>query len=616
MCGLTVVLDWQKRDNLAPIKSSINSIQHRGPDDTSYFCKDEVSMGFCRLSIVDLEFGAQPMTDDGGRFTIVFNGEIYNAPELRFDLEQRGAVFASSHSDTEVILLGFREYGLDFIPKLNGMFAFIIWDNKNKTLYAVRDRFGIKPLYFSTGPQGQLVFSSEIKGILNTGLLVKQLDPLCVREYFSVQDNWGTRTIFKGVQKLDPGTVTIIRDNLLEHRSYWNLNFQRAKTLSFKKTMEIHKQLLDAAVKRNLIADTDISAYLSGGIDSSAIVAIAKEQGTLLSTYSCIFDLENVGEDNIRDERNFSRQAAAFLGTNHSEFELSPQEYLNLNYKVANTIGFPHMGPSYENYFMAKLVSENGFKVVLSGLGGDEFHGGYLYRYKNLQQYRDTKNSFFKKVLNSIQKRKFTKEAVSCIANMMNFPLNSEMETKLLSKDFLRATTDYSFYDNLDLIITQCPTDDVWDLMMFIDSKTYLPGLLSLEDSLSMANSLEARVPLLDNELVDFCLSVPWEYLVNDNQGKQIFRDSVRGILPSPIVNKDKMGFAPPEMSWYRGQLKNSVKDCILSSPFLVDFFNRKEVENLLNEHFSGSHNHQNTIWSLVTFFMFLDQNQAGEIAA
>lgn len=612
MCGLAASIDFQGAPDRHLTKKMIEIIRHRGPDDEQYLNLDRVSLGFCRLTIVDSRGGRQPMSTATGRFHIIFNGEIYNAPELRNDLEAQGERFVSSNSDTEVILIGFQKYGNAFFEKLNGMFAVIIWDQEKQQAVVARDRFGIKPLYFVKKSPSSLFFCSEIKGLVRSGIVAPAISKSSILKYFSFQDTWAPDCPFEEVKSVSPGEILIIKNGSISSKTFWKLCFNREPRSDAGSLVEHHEDLLRKSIRRSMIADTDVGAYLSGGIDSSAISALAQEIHPKIKTFSCVFDLEGVKEDDIRDERFYSRLMADKFSFDHSEYSLSPENYLDLNLEVARALDYPHMGPSYENLFMAKSVNSSGIKVIMSGLGGDEFHGGYYYRYDFLRDLRAKSKSKIS-LLNFLRGHRGNdrRDIIKTITQMMNFPVPDHDRSDVFDSDFLACTQLPDSTDQIDQLTKECPSDDLWDIMMYLDFKTYLAGLLTLEDNLSMHYSLEARVPLLDNELVDFCLRVPWDQMIDNRTGKNIFRKSMLQILPEKIVWKEKMGFAPPEMSWYRGKLKEFVCDHVLSSTFaLRGVLQRPKLEEILETHFDGSANHQNLIWSLISYSLWMDENQ------
>ena len=356
------------------------SLVHRGPDDRGSTDDPDVSLGFARLSIVDLEGGRQPMTDSAGKVVVVFNGEIYNHRTLRIELEKAGYVFSTDHSDTEVLVHGYRVWGEGLAARLNGMFAFAIWDRERRRLLLARDRYGIKPLYVSRLAGGSVIFSPEVRALFASGLLASDVQPAAVLEYFSLQNFWQTRTPYTGVEMFPAAHYAVVDQGSFRQTRYWDFNFRRDSKLDLDAASEAHRELLSEAVRRQLEADVPVHAYLSGGIDSGAIVAAAHREGRALTGYTCIFNLRDLGSDSAVDEREFARAVRDHLAISGVELQVQPDA---LERNLDTTIGaleYPRMGMSYVNFLIAQRVAADG-KVVLSGMGGDELHGGYLDRY-------------------------------------------------------------------------------------------------------------------------------------------------------------------------------------------------------------------------------------------
>jgi asparagine synthase (glutamine-hydrolysing) len=618
MCGFVVLFDRApaapdaRQARQARTACALDAIRHRGPDDQQFFEDSQVSFGFARLAIVDLDSGRQPMTNETGRLWLVFNGEIYNHLELRQELIRLGHVFRTDHSDSEVLLHGWEQWGQGLLPRLNGMFAFVLWDQDSRTLVAARDRFGIKPLYWAQAGDTWIV-ASEIKAILASGLVPVQRNHQAMAEYMVRQNTWGEDTFFRGIQEFPKANVWQLRDGRAPQRhTYWQARQARDATLHYDEAVEHHRMLLQRAVRSQMMADVPVMSYLSGGIDSSAITALAARERPDVSAYACLFDLTQVGDDRIVDEREFSRAAAAHLGLPLHELELSPLSLVGALDGTIRAIETPRMGMAYVNYLIAQRVARDG-KVVLSGTGGDEYHGGYIGRYEYVER-RDPlpapgPQPLARRIMRKLLQR-LGMDGSSALSPdwtpryeiLLNQPVKWHDFDNAFSPDFMAAIDK----DRLEAVLAQRlqqiqplgPTSGV----LALDADTYLHGLLVIEDKLAMAHSLEARVPLLDNDLVDFALSLPVNYLVRGNTGKQVFRDSVAPLLPQIVTNKPKMGFGPPDPSWYRHQLRGFLEERLSPSELShCGVFDPAFVRRKLDLHLSGQDNQVPLLWSALS---------------
>jgi asparagine synthase (glutamine-hydrolysing) len=594
MCGLAGLLHFGKLPDAAErIKRMADSIVHRGPDDEGFWIGPDLALGFRRLAIVDIETGHQPMASADSAVQVIFNGEIYNHRELRADLEKRGHVFRSHHSDTEVLVHGWREWGVKLPEKLNGMFAFAIWDAGQCSLFLGRDRYGIKPLYTARSRDGALAFGSEVRVLFASGLVTAQEDPGAVSDYFGLMNFWHGRTPFRGVELMAPASWRLITPSSDRTQTYWSFSYNR-RPRNPKQAEEEFRALLLAAVKSQVQADVPVMTYLSGGIDSSSVTAAAHALDPQMRAYSCIFDLDQVGADAFVDEREFSRAVASHLGIDRVELEL-PQDIMIQ--QLEHTIGaleYPRMGMAYVIDLIAQRVSQDA-KVVLSGMGGDEVTGGYVSRY-------------------GLVTRPAAKglDPFEVYRACLNVPISEAERKQAFTPDFLRASGNIGTLDIIGDAIAKAPAEDPWDVLMHVDATTYLHGLLVLEDKLSMAHSLETRVPLLDNTLVDYLLETDWSLLCDGQTGKMLFREAVRPLVPDSIYRKPKMGFGPPDASWYRGKLRPYVES-VLSPQRIArrGVFRPEWVAQKLAAHMSGEANWVALIWCLLSFEIWCDQTSA-----
>lgn len=616
MCGFAGVAHWGRvTDAPRVLPEMAASIHHRGPDDQGFWSDENVALSFVRLSIVDLAGGHQPMCNEDGSVWVVFNGEIYNHGDLRKELQSLGHVFRTDHSDTEVLVHGWEAWGKALPERLNGMFAFAVWDTREKGLFIARDRYGIKPLYLARPQNSVAIFASEIRAIHASRLIDRAPDPASILEYFTQQNLWGENTFFRGVSLFPAAHWEYIdQSGHSERRRYWDYTFTRSATCDLATAAAMHREILSRVVKRQIAADVPVASYLSGGIDSTAICAAASRLDPSLRSYSCIFDLTDVGDDRIVDERNFSRMAAAHLRSDHVEIQLSQDALTESLDRTVRALEDPRMGMSYENFLIAKRVAVDG-KVVLSGTGGDELHGGYVYRYRATAQKTPSMPrpaSIFARLLQQFRRRQSTSADRSTLASILPLYLFLVPESgrcDVFTPAFLAAAGEIPTVESrLQALLSQCQSDFVWDGLMYVDCRTYLHGLLVLEDKLSMASSLETRVPLLDNELVDFVSTLPWNLLFDGETGKIVFRESVKSLVPEEIYQKPKMGFGPPDASWYRGRLRPFVESRLSRERIArAGVFREDFVAKTLADHFSGAANNVAMIWSLLSFDAWID---------
>jgi asparagine synthase (glutamine-hydrolysing) len=601
MCGIAGIVHWGScLDARARVEQMVAAMQHRGPDGRDTYSSPHCELGHTRLSILDLVGGRQPMHNEDGRIVVVYNGEIYNHRELRKELEQLGHRFKTDHSDTEVLVHGYEAWQQRLPARLNGMFAFAVWDENRQRLFLARDRYGIKPLYVSYGPEGSLIFASEARTILASKLVPKKENFKAVVEYFSFQNLWGCDTFFDGIQQFPAGHHEFFSRKGSKRKSYWDFTFHRSNNCNIEDAALGHREILRRVMQRQTDADVPVMTYLSGGIDSSAVAASAYSLDRSLRSYSCIFNLDGVGEDRIFDEREYSRLVAKHLGIERVELEL-PQDSLKhcLDATIA-ALEYPRMGMSYVNYLIAQRVASD-VKVVLSGMGGDELHGGYLYRYQALDRSQALPGYFWP------WQRLFQKNSQNSnqaiYFQILNFLVPEQQLSSAFTPGFISTAGDFVPREAVNALFRSCPSRDPWDLIMYVDAKTYLHGLLVIEDKLSMAHSLETRVPLLDNEIVDFVCDLPWPLLCDGKIGKVVFRESVKPWVPEAVYLKPKMGFGPPDASWYRTALKDWIQEelserRIKARGILQPAF----VQQTLEDHFSGARNNVALIWSLLCF--------------
>lgn len=614
MCGIVGILHRGRvGDAPARAKRMADAIPHRGPDDEGFWSDGDVAFGFRRLAIVDLHSGHQPMSNEDGTVWVIFNGEIYNHVALRRELEAAGHRFATDHSDTEVLVHGYEQWGKGLLDRLNGMFAFGIWDQGRRRLMLGRDRLGIKPLYIAERGDGSLVFASEIRAIHASGLVEKAPDEGAVYAYFLQQNVWDGRSLFKGVRQLPPGQLMVDEPGRRTTRQFWDMRFDRRK-LPAKDAAAALREVLEGTIRRQMAADVPVMAYLSGGIDSSSLVAGAHRIDPTVRAYSCLFDLTGVGDDRIVDEREFSRAVAQDLGIEQFELELSPLALMGSLHRTIDALEEPRMGMAYVNYLIAERVARDS-KVVLSGCGGDEILGGYVGRYAHLRQPYPVPAAPQPNLLSRLLGRALKPTGISLdparrMRELYGFPVPPQDVESAFAADFQRAGAGYRVADALDELLRSCPSSLDWDRLMYADTKTYLSGLLMVEDKLSMAHSLEARVPLIDNEVIDLAMGFDWGLLYDGVIGKKVFRDAIRDWVPPIVADKPKMGFGPPDASWYRGPLQPWIRDILAPERIAArGIFQSAYVAEAIEQHMSGAANRLPLIWSLLSFDAWCEIN-------
>ncbi|MBI4401202.1 MAG: asparagine synthase (glutamine-hydrolyzing) [Nitrospirae bacterium] len=555
-----------------------------------------LALGHRRLSILDLSMaGHQPMANRTRTVWLTYNGEIYNYLELKKELVQKGYEFVSG-TDSEVILHLYEECGTACIERLNGMFAFALWDDRSETLLLARDRYGIKPLYYAE-VHGTLAFASEVKALLTLPWMPREVNLPALVDYFTFQNTFGDVTLFKGIHLLEPGQTMTVKDGRIERRRYWDFNFDPQEDLGEERFRERLRFLLEDTVKRQLISDVPVGAYLSGGMDSGSITAIATHSIPRLMTFTGGFDLTNVsGFEAGFDERKDAEVLSALFGTEHYQMVFHAGDLEWALPRVIWAIEDLRVGMCYPYYYTARLASRF-VKVVLAGTGGDEVFAGYPWRYKVTER----AESF--------------DDFTSCYYQYWNRLVPHQQRSRFMTPDVMRAAGGHDPYDAFRRVAEGARAiQDPIRRALYFEAKTFLHGLLVIEDKLSMAHSLESRVPLLDHVLVDFVTRLPTRYLINHRwnknpdgdenlAGKYIFRRAMEGMLPDQILRKRKQGFSAPEQSWYQGPLMNYVQALLLDRKTLSrGFFQEAHIRRVLEEHLSGKVNHRLLIWSLLSF--------------
>lgn len=615
MCGIVGIYHFDSERPVleADLRAMADRIVHRGPDDAGYHIEANVGIGMRRLSIIDVGGGHQPIYTPDGRYVIVFNGEVYNFQEERKVLERRGHVFGT-HTDTEVVLHLYAEHGLAFTDHLNGMFGLAIWDRTKRELVVVRDRIGIKPLYYYRDDR-ILLFASEIKAILAYPGIRAELDLEGLGAYLRYGFTPSPYTLFKGIRKLAPAHRLRLRGRVMEDVEYWRLSYGAKFTESEGELKERLYALLGDSVRRQMIADVPLGAFLSGGIDSSGIVHLMSEIASgPVSTYSIGF-----GEGyEAYNELDAANRFASDYGTSQHGIVVKP-DVTTLFPKLIAALDEPVADSSFlVTYLVAKLARES-VTVILSGVGGDELFGGYR-RYLNvtLGRYMRWTPKAVRSGLLVPLLRKLPVDRNSALLNMFrlarayldvsDLPATEQYGryTQLFDNDFAhelspRAAAVPDYYSRY---FNECETGDLLDKLMYFDLKMSLPEqLLMLTDKMTMAVSLEARVPFLDHRVVEFAARLPARLKVKGMKLRHLQKETFRGRLPDYVFAQKKKGFGAPIGAWFRGELRHLVDD-LLGDSFLAaqGIFNAGMISGLVRDHDLKRADHSDQLLALIVF--------------
>ena len=613
MCGIAgyINLDGSPASSVI-LKKMTNVIAHRGPDGEGQWVEDNVGIGHRRLAILDLSpAGHQPMVSADNRWVLSYNGEVYNYRELRADLEAEGVWFRSQ-TDTEVVLNALAQWGTEALLKFNGMFALALWDRKEKNLLLARDRYGIKPVYYSQ-QKNIFSFGSEQKAITAQPGFCKVLNKPALLEYFTFQNIFTDQTLLQDIKILPAGHLLTLSTRHPEPRmnKYWDYRFREPeKPLKKEEYIEELDRLFKQAVNRQLVSDVELGAYLSGGMDSGSITAVATQSIPNLKTFTVGFDLSSAsGMELAFDERKQAEAMSAQFGTEHYEMVLKAGDMERSLPAVARHLEEPRVGQSYPNFYAAKLAGKF-VKVVLAGSGGDELFGGYPWRYyraanaQNFEEYIERYYLYWQRLASNSELKAMFKPVWNDVG---------EVRTGDIFRDVF-----LTHENSLD------SPEDYINHSLYFEAKTFLHGLFVVEDKLSMAHSLENRVPFMDNDLVDFCMRCPvslklnnldevlrinenepgnktLQYFRKTNDGKQLLREVMERMIPEKVARAEKQGFSSPDASWFKGESIDFVRRTLVDGkPRIYDVLEREATVNLVNEHLRGERNRRLLIWSLL----------------
>ena len=625
MCGITGIFDTRgKRDVGREILVRMNETQfHRGPDEGGTHLEPGVGLGHRRLSIIDLSTGQQPLYNEDGSVCVVFNGEIYNYQELIPELQALGHVF-HTRSDTEVIVHAWEAWGEACVERFRGMFAFALWDRGRETLFLARDRLGVKPLFYALLGDGQLLFGSELKSLLAHGGLEREMDPLAVEEYFALGYVAEPRTIFRGATKLPPGhTLTVRRGaKLPAPREYWDVHFTLDNRMSDGDACEELNRRIDESVRLRMISEVPLGAFLSGGVDSSGVVAaMARISADPVNTCSIAFS------DPAFNEAEFAKLVADRYKTRHF-VDLVESDDFDLIDTLARLYDEPYADSSAIPTYRVCQLARRHVTVALSGDGGDESLGGYRrYRLHLMEEHMRSmlplglRRPLFGILGHVYPKADWAPRFVRAKTTFQALARNSveayfhsvsilrdAMRQQLFSGSFKSALGGYQALEVFKHHAGKANTDDPLALIQYLDLKTYLVGDINTKvDRASMAHSLEVREPLMDHPLVEWLASLPPDLKIRGQEGKWLFKKALEPRLPNEVLYRPKMGFAVPLARWFRGPLRQRVRDSLLGDTLAATgWFNRSYLEHLVAAHDSGARDYSSSIWTVLMFEAFL----------
>ena len=625
MCGIAGIFDGKGRRDFdrGLVQRMNSSLHHRGPDADGLHLEPGLALAHRRLSIIDLSTGQQPLYNEDGSVAVVFNGEIYNFQDLVKELAACGHTFRT-RSDTEVIVHGWEQWGASCVTRFRGMFAFALWDRNRETLFLARDRLGVKPLYYAPLPDGNWIFGSELKALLVHPGLPREIDPMAVEDYFAYGYVPEPRTIFKGVLKLSPGcTLTLRRGQPASQPvEYWDVPFRTGAAPTEAEAGEELIGRLRESVKLRMISDVPLGAFLSGGVDSSAVVAMMSGLAVEpVVTCSISFG------DPAFNESAYARMVAERYRTQHHVEQVDPDDF-SLVDRLATLYDEPYADSSAIPTYRVCELARKTVKVALSGDGGDESFGGY-------RRYRWHVNEERVRALLPLQLRRpvfgllgwlypkadwaprvfrakstlqaLARNSVEAYFHSVSM-LHDGMRRKLFSERFRSELQDYAAIEVLKRHAARAPSDHPLSLVQYLDLKTYLVGDINTKvDRASMAHSLEVREPLMDHLLVEWLSGLPPDFKLRNGQGKVLLKKALEAYLPPEILYRPKMGFAVPLAQWFRGPLREPVRKAVLG-PVLAEtgWFNADYLRRLVEDHQSGRSDYSTPLWTLLMFESFL----------
>jgi asparagine synthase (glutamine-hydrolysing) len=630
MCGITGIFDTRtRRDIDRNVLQRMNQSQaHRGPDEGALHIEPGLGFGHRRLSIIDVSTGQQPLFNEDGSVVVIFNGEIYNYQDLIPELQALGHVF-STRSDTEVIVHAWESWGEACVTRFRGMFAFALWDRNRDTLFLARDRLGVKPMHYALLPDGTLLFGSELKSLLAHGGLARGIDPLAVEDYFALGYVPEPRTIFRGAKKLPPAhTLTLRRGQpIAEPREYWDLRFTLASPMSMEEATDELMRRLRESVRLRMISEVPLGAFLSGGVDSSAVVAtMAELSGEPVNTCSIAFD------DPAYNESAFAQMVADRYQTRHFVNTVRSDDFDLLDV-LTGLYDEPYADSSAIPTYRVCQLARKQVTVALSGDGGDETFGGYRRYRLHLMEERmraalpaGLRRPVFGMLGQLYPKAdwaprmfraKTTFEGMARTSVQAYFHsmsvIRNPMRQRLYSASFRSELGGYGAEEVFQRHAARAGTDDPLALIQYIDLHTYLVGDINTKvDRASMAHSLEVREPLMDHELVEWAATLPSSLKMKGGEGKVLLKRALEAHLPNDVLYRPKMGFAVPLARWFRGPLRERVRTSLLCGPMADSgWFDPATIRTLVEQHEAGTSDHSTPLWTLLMFDAFL-RREAG----
>ena len=625
MCGILGTLSFSNTVDEQRLVSMRDTMPYRGPDSNGIWISSNSHCGLAhlRLSILDpTPAGHQPRVEEHGRFVISYNGEVYNYIEIRAELQKKGYTFETG-TDTEVILSAYIEWGEDCLNRFNGMFAIAIYDNETETLFLARDRLGIKPLYYYQD-EHEFIFASETKAILKGLNALPELNIDLIDDYMSFGYIPGENTLHKGIKRLMPGYYAVITRERFVTEQWWDLEFNSSEEKDEEFYLKESKRLLESAIDLRLRSDVPLGIFLSGGIDSSAVVGLlADKVKEPLKTFSIAYDF---GKN--FDETQYARMVAEKFGTDHHELKITPQQFADFIPEYIHLMDEPVTeAAAISLFFVSKLAKEK-VTVALSGEGSDEIFAGYdLYQYMNvLEKYRGIVGQKGSEIFANVSNKVLGKShKLSKYLNMATQPLEKrykgmstypDAEKEALYRDDFKLEVDKEklrtnhgeFSRNL---FAKNRNNDQLSKMLYFDTKTWLvDDLLIKADRMSMGTSIELRVPFLDYRLVEFAASIPSKYKIKNREGKYVLKKMMEGILPDEIIYRKKMGFPTPLKMMFQKELKDYAHSLLLSDDTkLHKFFKIERIRQLVEEHNANKYDHHKTLWQLVVLEEWLRKN-------
>jgi asparagine synthase (glutamine-hydrolysing) len=612
MCGICGVAhaDRSKHVDRSRLRAMNKALQHRGPDDSGSWFGGHVALAMRRLSVIDLFRGKQPFANEEESIILVYNGEIYNYRELRHDLEQRGHVFRTL-SDTEVVLRAYEEHGDDALLRLNGMFAFALYDARHDRLLIARDRVGIKPLFYACH-EGTLIFASELDAVLRSGLVRGALNPSAMEAYFSLLYIPSPDTIYRDVQKLMPAHKLVFQRGTLRVERYWNIEIKPDPNWTVPAAAERYTELLSAAVKSQCVSEVPLGAFLSGGIDSSSVVAMMHVTSAApVKTFTIGFDDAHV------DELKYARIAAKHFETDHTEEVLRPDMVDTAPY-LARFFGEPFADSSALPMWLVSQVARREVTVALAGDGGDELFAGYswLHMTRNVLRYQHVPAALRRladKMLRPLPRsplvqkvRRFSSDSFLDAMNIFRrrqTAIDRDTRNALYGPE-LAAQIAEEGIDRYRERMEAARAPSSLERMLVQDFSVYLPDdILAKVDRMSMAHSLEARVPLLDNTIIDFAASLPLSMKLNGRISKFIVKKAIGPIMPPELMKQRKQGFAIPVHRWFRHELRDHFLDTVLSHEARNGaLLNRRAIRAMYDAHMQQEDNYGHQLWAILMF--------------